>query len=1085
MKKSLLLLILTLISISSFAQGVTRSAVSGKITDDKDTPVLGAQVVIVDVNSGTLYGALTDEDGYYRISNVKPGGPYKFSAIYLGYTDYVIENIFIQLGQTKNIDGKLSEDVSQLDEVIITTSKSGVFNTKRTGAETSITQNDINKIPQASRSVADFVRLTPQAQISEGDDGFSISLGGQNNRFNSIYVDGAVSNDVFGLAGSGTNGGQTGVNPFSVDAIESFQVQIAPFDVRVSGFAGGAISAITRSGSNNWEGSVYSFIRNEDWAGKTPPDNANNQAREKLPKFTSLTSGLRLGGPIVKDKLFFFVNYERGENETPQPFNIANYTGDTNTLARISEFRERVFERYGYEVGSFEESRTLESNNFTLKLDANISKNHKLSLKYNLITADNLEARESDNRGIGFSNGSEFFESRTNTFATELNSNFGSKFANSLIANYSRVRDDRDPSGSPFPTVRIADGLDIGRFDQGLIFGAEPFSTANLLDQDIVTITDNFEIFLRKHNLTIGTHHEFAKVKNLFFAHNFGNYVFATTDDFINGQPIDDFQRGFSLVSPGIGDDSSGASEFKNSQHGLYVQDEFRAFDNLTLTGGIRFDIPVWESGPTNDDFNTLGVNELEAAGKNLRDARVGKKIKSQVHFSPRFGFNWDVFGNRTTQVRGGAGIFTSRAPLVWPGATYNNNGVTGGFTTERNFDPGQVFVPDVNNQPNQLVPGSGDIGGEINLIAPDTKLPQVTKYNIAVDQKIKALGGLIVSTDFIYSNTLNGLRFEQLNIVGQEGLSSRINNGTPDTRPFFNSSRVIDRYNDIFLLSNTHKGESWNASITIKKPLQNGFAGQVSYSYGDSRSLFDGTSSRFVSNWRNQVTLNGKNNALVGRSNFAQGHRVTANVSYELEWAKKFKTTISLFYEARQSPATSYIYGGNGLLGDNRNDNALIFVPASRDQINLVDLVDRDGNVTRTADQQYEDLEAFINGNDYLKSRRGDFAERNGDFGPWSHIVDLRILQDFNLNIGNKKHTFQFSADIFNFTNLLNKDWGKLKRFDNIRSSTISVVDNGQNPSFTFDRNRVDNSNLEELDDEGIQSSRWQMQLGLRYIFK
>ncbi len=1101
MKKSLLLLILTLISISSFAQGVTRSAVSGKITDDKDTPVLGAQVVVVDVNSGTLYGALTDEDGYYRISNVKPGGPYKFSAIYVGYTDYVIENIFIQLGETKNIDGKLSEDVSQLDEVIITASKNGVFSSKRTGASTAITQSDINKIPQASRSVADFVRLTPQAQISEGNDGFSISIGGQNNRFNSIYIDGAVSNDVFGLAGSGTNGGQTGVNPFSVDAIESYSVQVAPFDVRVSGFAGGAISAITRSGSNNWEGSAYSFLRNQDLVGKTPPELASSGERTKVAKFSSLTSGFRLGGPIIKDKLFFFVNYERGETETPQPFDIERYEGSLNSVSSVDAFRQRVLNRYGYNIGTFDESLTLLSNNITLKFDANLNKDHNLSLKYNLITADNLEARNSDDDNLGFSSGSELFENRTHTLSTELNSTFGNKFANSFVASFTAVRDDRDPDGNPFPSVEIREGRN------SINIGAEPFSTANKLDQNVFTLTDNFEIFLGKHSLLVGTHHEFFSVKNVFFPRNFGFYRFNSIEDFINGDNIQEFRRGYSLIG-GVGDDSQGSADFKVSQHGVYIQDEFRVLDNLRLTAGFRIDVPVFEDGRSNADFNTFAdIDEAKPATDdtkvitNLRGARVGQPIKSQVHYSPRLGLNWDIFDDKTSQLRGGVGIFTSRIPLVWPGGAYNNNGVSQGETRFRSNNDAESarlselrFNPDINSQLAEPEPGSGVVGGNIDLVDPNIKLPQLAKFNLGFDQKINALTGFVISGDFIYSKTISDVFYENINIIGQESENSVINNGGPDNRPFFNSRRLpeLSRYNGITLLRNTSQGNAWNASVTLRKSPVAGFSGSVSYSYGDSEKVFDGSSSILFSNWRSNVTVNGKNNSELGRSSFAQGHRITSNVSYEFEWLKNFKTTIALFYDANQGRPSSYIYGGEALLGDSfdeRFDNALLFVPASRDQINLVDLTNSDGEVIRTADEQYADLEAFINGNDYLRSRKGKYAERNGDYPDWNHILDLRLLQDFKINTGGKDHIFQASLDIFNFTNLLNKDWGQIHRFQNAPRangvSIIDVVENGENPQFNFDRTKVNQESIQRLDDSGINSSRWQMQVGLRYIFK
>ena len=394
----------------------------------------------------------------------------------------------------------LAESQNALDEIVITGQTNGVFNSNKTGAETTISERDIANLPSVSRSIADFARVTPQAQLTEGNDGFSISLAGQNNRYNAVYIDGAVNNDVFGLAGSGTNGGQTGVNPFSVDAIESFQVNIAPFDVRQSGFSGGSINAVTRSGSNNWEGSAYGFYRDESLAGKTPVDlvdEDNGEEREKLDDFSALTYGVRIGGPIIKDKLFFFANYERQEEETPQPFNFSNYQGNSSE-ADINTLSSFLQSEYGYNPGIFDaNTRTLDSDKINLRLDWNINENHKMSIRQGIVEAENLEARNSGNRNIGFINGSEFFVTKTYSTAFELNSTFGNKYANNLKVGYTSVRDDRDPSGNPFPTVDIQDGAGT------ISFGAEPFSTANLLEQDVFTINNNFEIFSGRHTVTL------------------------------------------------------------------------------------------------------------------------------------------------------------------------------------------------------------------------------------------------------------------------------------------------------------------------------------------------------------------------------------------------------------------------------------------------------------------------------------------------------------------------------------------------------------------------------------------------------
>ncbi|MCK8524169.1 carboxypeptidase regulatory-like domain-containing protein [Aquimarina sp. D1M17] len=1062
----------------TFAQGVTTSSLGGKVTDNTGGPLPGANVIATHQPSGTTYGATTDFDGYYRISGMRTGGPYTVTISYVGFNDFKKENIYLQLGQAFRISTQMVESSTALDEVVIQASNTGVFNSNKTGAETNISQRDIQNLPQTSRSVADFVRLTPQAQVTEGNDGFSISLAGQNNRYNAIYIDGAVNNDVFGLAGSGTNGGQTGVNPFSVDAIESFQVQIAPFDVRIAGFAGGAISAVTRSGTNEIEGSAYAFVRNEDLAGKTPPILVNDgESREKFPEFTATTYGVRVGGPIIKDKLFYFVNYEREDREVPQPYNISNYNGNTNTLAAIEDLRTRTLATYGYDIGGFQNNITsLESDKLTIKVDWNINENNKLSFRHGYVKGDNLEARNSDNDAIGFLNGSERFVTETHSSALEINSSIGSDFSNNLIIGYTRVRDDRDPDGAAFPTVRIADGLNAFRFDEGLIFGNEPFSTANLLDQDIFTFTNNFEIYKGKHTITLGTHNEYSKIKNLFFAFNHGDYTFLTVDDFLNGQPVNFYQREYSLVGSGaVGDNSDGAAEFDLLQFGFYAQDEVQFTDNFKITAGLRFDIPIWEDGAVNNDFNNRTIPLLEAAGYDLQGARVGTGVDTQVYVSPRVGFNWDVNGARTTQIRGGFGIFTSRLPLVWPAATYNNNGITGGQTRSFDLSDPVIFNPNVNEQPVNVQPGTGGLGGSINLFTPDFKLPQLFKVNFAIDQKLP-FWGLVASADFLWNDNINALYYQQLNIQGVAGTLVG-----PDNRPFYNDDEIDDTYGDIILASNTGEGNSWNASVTLRKPYDNGFQGQISYSYGDAESIFDGTSSRNISQWRGIETVNGKNAPQLSRSDFAQGHRINANMSYEIKWNDNIKTTIGVYYEGAQSQPYSFIYRG-ALLGDNRTDNALIYVPADASEINLVPFTDRDG-IEVTPAQQWQQLNAFIEGNDYLRDRRGQYAERNGDQGPWSHVIDLRFVQDFSIKFGDKNHTLQATADINNFTNLLNKDWGK-RKFIPGTVSLINVEQGGPNPEFTFDQSRVANG-IEQITDTGrLNSSRWQMQVGLRYIF-
>ncbi|MBE15512.1 MAG: carboxypeptidase regulatory-like domain-containing protein [Dokdonia sp.] len=1092
MKKSTFLsfMALFLMTAMSFAQGVTTSSITGRVLDNTETPLPGANIVAVHVPTGSVYGAITDFDGFYRITNMRSGGPYNLTISYVGFEDYTNNGFNLSLGEAKRVSATLEESQNALDEIVITTQSNGVFNSNKTGTETAISERDINTLPAVSRSIADFARVTPQAQLTEGNDGFSISLAGQNNRYNAVYIDGAVNNDVFGLAGSGTNGGQTGVNPLSVDAIESFQINIAPFDVRQSGFSGGSINAVTRSGSNNWIGSAYGFLRNESFAGKTPVDLVDEEAgesREKLDEFSALTYGVRLGGPLVKDKLFFFVNYERQEDETPQPFNFSNYQGNSS-IDDINNLASFLQSEYGYNPGIFNaNTRTLDSDKFNIRLDWNINENHKVSLRQGIVEAENLEARGSGNRSIGFINGSEFFVTKTYSTAFELNSTFGSKFANNLKIGYTSVSDDRDPLGNPFPTVDIQDGAGT------ISFGAEPFSTANLLEQDIFTINNNFEIFSGRHAVTIGTNLEWASAKNLFFAFNFGDYTFEDQFDddgnllssglnqFLTGAEADVYQHGYSLVGDGtVGDGSAGSADFQTFQAGFYVQDEVQVSENFKLTGGIRVDIPYWEDGTVNNDFNNRTIPLLEAAGKDLQRARVGQGINASAHFAPRLGFNWDVFDNNTTQVRGGLGVFTSRLPLVWPGGTYNNNGVTGGFM----FIFGQEFEADVNNQFEDPAPGSGGVGGNIDLFAKNFRLPQVAKYNLSVDQKLP-FWGLIATVDLLYTDVLQDVYYENLNLRGPVGTL----NGA-DNRPVWDRrDEIDDTYGRIILASNTSEGYSYNGTLTLRKPLSNGFQGQVSYTYGESEKIFDGTSSQNGSQWRNNITRNGKNSNLpLSRSDFSLGSRFNANVSYEIEYGGDFggKTTVGLFYEGAQGTPYSYTYReGRDLLNDDSRDNALIYVPANASEIQF------SGDASEQI-RQWELLNFYIENDDYLKSRRGQYAERNASRGPWNHIVDLKFLQDFYIKTGDKKNTLQVSVDVFNFTNLLNKDWGVRKFIGSEVSPLQTVSTSDNNPVFSFVENLLEYDeagnpialDVEQIDDQGLQSARWQMQLGLRYIF-
>lgn len=1083
-------LALLLVSITMFGQGVTNASINGRIIDETGEGLIGANIVAIHTPSGTMYGVSTDLDGYYRVPGMRVGGPYKVTISYTGFEDFVRDNINLSLGQTYQLNATLQESAIELEGVTVLAVRDEVFDGNRTGAQTTVGLERINATPTIARSIGDFAKFNPQAQVNEGNDGLEISIGGMNNRYNAIYIDGAVNNDVFGLAASGTNGGQTGVSPISLDAIEEFQISVAPFDVRQSGFAGGSISAITRSGSNQFKGSAYTLWRNESMAGKSPQEEDQDFERTKLDDYSAQTTGAWVSGPIVKDKVFFFLSGEIQRDETPQPFNLANYNGNA-TAADIDRLVNHLQDTYNYDPGVYDNNTAfLDSDKLLAKIDVNINQANKLTVRHSYTRAQNLEARNSSSSGIRFINGSEYFASTTNSSAIEWNSIINNKMSNHLTIGATLVRDDRDPydntndgPSNPFPAVFIDDGR--GSFQ----FGSETFSTANLLDQDIITINDNFEIYSGKHTFLIGANAEFYRTKNLFIPFNYGDYDWdrsepingSDLDDFIAGEAASFYIRSYSLRDNITGDESIAGVEFGGALFGLYVQDEFQATENLKLTLGLRGDIQTFEDTPANEAFNNTTVPLLENVW-DLQGAKTGEFIKPQFYVSPRFGFNWDLKGDQTSQLRGGLGIFTSRIPLVWPGGAYNNNGVNRGTVLGGGF----TFVPDINKQE----PGNVDVNnptpsGDIDLFAEDFKIPQVLKANLAYDQKLPL--GLVGTVEGLFTKFINNVYYQNVNLKPAIGRLE----GSPDNREVFNDSDRIDpTYGRIMLGTNNNEGYAYNLSVSITKPYTNGFSGSLSYSYGDAYSIYDGTSSQNSSQWRGLHTVDGRNTFNdAQRSDFAQGHYILGQASYRIEYGGFAATQIGLVYTGRSGNNYAYIIGnGQSLTDEDSRNRALFYVPAAQSEINLVDITDNDGNVVTSAAEQWNQLNEFIESDDYLSENRGSYVERNQNRTPFENILDLRILQDFYLEMANgQRNTLQVSLDIINFTNLLNKNWGK--RY-NRNFGGYEVVDfvgfEGESfrPQYNFQPFTNNTPYYGNFDDRGIQSSRWQMQVGVRYIF-
>jgi YD repeat-containing protein len=810
-------------------------------------------------------------------------------------------------------------------------------------------------------------------------------------------------------------------------------------------------------------------------SGKTPTDDPA-ATREKLDDYTAKTYGIRLGGPLVKNKAFFFVNAESQRDETPRPFNAASYTGDATT-ADIQALVSKLNTDYGYDPGTYTNNKAyLNSTKILGKIDWNLNDNHKLSVRHSYVKAENLQANQSNATTINFQNASVFFPSTTNSSALELKSMFN-KMSNHLTIGATFVNDDRDPSGQSFPFVGISDGSGF------IAFGSEEFSTANQLKQNIITITDNLQLYKGKHTITIGTHNEFYKSYNLFIRQAFGSYRFNSLSDFMNDLPAPTYNVSYSLVDNVVGDGSKGAAEFSGMQLGLYGQDEIQASEKLKLTVGLRLDVPIFGDNTLNNaDFNNTTVPLLEAAGYDLKGAKTGEFIGSSFLVAPRIGFNYDLTGTKKTQLRGGVGIFNSRIPLVWPGGAYNNNGLSVGGDFKTNV----AFVPQWDGQPRNVAPGAGSPSGQIDLFSADFKLPQVLKFNLGIDQKLP--GGIVGTFEALYSKFLNNIFYENLNIP-----PSTVNlAGTPDTRNKYNRSSPVDpTYTGIYLASNTNKGYTYNLVGSLAKPFDNGLTATLSYTYNDAFSVFDGTSSQNSSQWRGLHSVNGRNiYDEAPRSDFSMGSRIIGQVSYRKEYGGFGASQIALFYNGQSGRTYSYIYDDSGnLTREDSRERSLIYIPASQNEINLVDYTS--GGNTVTAAQQWSDLDAFIESDKYLSNHRGEYADRNRSRSPFESIIDFRFLQDFYFETSSgKRSTLQFSIDIFNLTNLINKDWGRrwvVIEGGNFQSAEILRFEGWQDgaqtiPQFTYRKGR--DYEPWTIDDSGFQSSRWQMQLGLRYIF-
>jgi len=1063
-------------------QGVTTAAMSGTVGDQDGAPLADARVVAVHVPSGTEYRAVSRAGGAYNIPNMRVGGPYRVTASRIGYKAHTEENLFVSLAQDLKVGFRLQAQAIQLEAVEAAAQRDEVLNAGRTGAATFIDPRKVALLPSIKRSTRDLIRVDPR------NDG-NYSFAGRNWLYNNISLDGSYFNNPFGLDDPAP-GGQTDAEPVPYDAIEQVQVSVAPFDVRQGGFTGANVNSVTKSGTNEFHGSAYTFGRNENLLGNT----VRGSPVVARPSLSYLQAGASFSGPLVPDKLFFFVNGEIERTDNPGSNFVAGAgsTGfgisrvDPVIMDSISDVMKNV---YGYDTGPYQGYvHHTDNDKFLAKLNWNINANNNVSFRWDYLKAKidkpphpfafsfNNTGRGPNESSLPFYNAGYAINNHLHSFALELNSRSRS-FANRFFASYNRFRDFREPFSKPFPTIEIGQG--------GLTYttvGHEPFSIHNILHQDVWQFTDNVSLFRGKHVFTLGANLERFSFFNSFNLFRNGSIVaFDSYDAFFTATeaatPID--FKGMIGSGPYKGEDVA------VGQLGLYAQDEYPVSERVNLTYGLRADFPMYFTHPLDNPF----VLALQALDANRQPEVVDQSKLPGVTplFSPRLGFNWNAVGDRRTQVRGGTGIFTGRIPFVWFGNVISSPGFN------PNLYPKGPLHPTGSSADSSTLQQSFFI----NAMASDFKWPQVWTSDLAVDQQLP--GGMLGTLEVIYGKDIHAIYMRNAGLVKPLRYLP-----APDGRPFYGGCGFADPnrcatgsklgqedLNNLgdagpYVIDNNSKGYSVNVTAQLRKSFAIGLTTSLAYSFTQAKNTLKSTEiAAFV--WSNEPVQGDPNNPELGFSEFGERHRIVGVATYQKVWSPSLKTQVGVFVEVAQGNRFagaggnrySFIYSGD-VNGDGQGGNDLIYIPRSQTEIQFAPDTLPSGAIV-SPQEQWDQLNAFINQDGYLSSHRGQIAERFGESNPWYNNVDLRILQDFSVGSATR-HAFQLSVDILNVGNLLNSSWGVRKvasvpaqspltlvRFDNSGSVPVPVF-NFTGPATTF------------IDDPSLLS-RWRVQIGLRYI--
>ena len=1076
--------------VSAYAQ-MTTSSLGGLITDSEGIALPGVAVVATHQPSGTVYGVVTNSEGRYAIQGMRNGGPYKVEVSCLGYRTVTFTDVTLQLAEQYKLNAFLKEDKEMLSEAVVVSTANSKFSDEKTGAATNISSTQMESLPTISRSITDVAKLSPY-----GGDGMNFA--GGDGRSANFTVDGANFNNNFGLSSKLPGGG----SPISLDAIDEVQVVVSPYDVRQTNFIGGGVNAITKSGTNQFKGSAYIYHRNENMRGSI---NSGNQTGNPGPveKERTTTYGATLGGPIVKNKLFFFVNFEYVQS--PQIANRWHASEDgvaipeqfisRTTIDDMNTVKAHLKDNYNYDAGSISSFPANESNMKVLaRIDWNITDKHHLALRYNYAqnTSWNAPNKSSSNCGLrtsqprmseysmAFANSMYSMDNNVHSLTLDLNSRFSNDLSNQLLFTFSKLDDIRGSNSKKFPFIDILDGTGVTPY---MSVGYELFTWNNGVHNNVITLKDDITYYVGNHKVTAGLNYEYQMADNAYMRNGTGYYRYNSLDDFLNQRAPETV-----AITYGYDGEENPAARVRFHQAGIYAQDEWTPTENFKLTYGLRIDGMFFDN---RDLMTNAAIKELDFGGRHID---TGKWPNANVSFSPRIGFSWDILGNKSLKLRGGTGLFSGRLPLVFftnmpsnSGMVQNVVSLTTTYGAKGVVDPllehfagpiitdTQALVEKLNSLdpkkfPTTISPKDGVLPKQIQAVDPKFKMPQVWKTSIALDYAFPTKFPFSITGEFIYNKTVNGVNMANWNQKPVEGFV-RLNG--PDNRPIFpDAAHAKYTSTDAFVLTNTNRGYGYTANVTLKMEPIKRLNLMASYTYTAQKELTGMPGSNAESAFTYTPTVYGPNNAPLHSSQYVTPHRVFASLSY----TDKAYNHFSLFYEANPAGRYSYMYDGD-INGDGYDFDS-IYIPTMQQ-------IENNEFRFNTPDDKDRYI-AYAKNSKYLTKNAGKYAEGYSVFAPWLHRLDFRYAHDFRIPAGKQMNTIQLSVDFKNILNFFNSNWGVAKYMEpGLKGGRILSMDHIDAEGYpVFTTNPSVKPDMKVWVNNPSPMQCWYIQVGIKYMF-